>query len=264
MNQQVGIVGVGNMGEALLSGLLKSGTNSQDIIFAQQSDERAAVVEAKYGISRRSLAEVAAADVILLCVKPKDVAAVCSEMAPHMKKDSVLVSVAAGKTIEGIQSIVGDGIDVVRVMPNTPTSLGKGAAGISFGSNIAPAQADFVRNLFAAGGSIVEVPEELQSAVTATSGSGPAYFFAFVEAMVEGGKKLGLSEEVATKLAIQTIVGAAAMLDESGKSATQLRENVTSPNGTTHAALTVFQESHLQEIVANAMAASAKRSQELA
>ena len=264
MTTRVGIIGVGNMGEALLAGALKSGLSASDITFAQRSDERAAVISQRYGIARKELAEVAATDVILLCVKPKDIASLCEEIKSDLRPGSTLVSVAAGKTIEGIQAIAGPSVGVIRVMPNTPTFIGKGAAGISLVSSVNPSHADFVKKLLAASGIVIEVPEELQAAVTATSGSGPAYFFAFIEAMVEGGKKLGLSEEVATQLAVQTIVGAAGMLQESGKSAKELRENVTSPNGTTYAALMTFEAHKLSEIVASAMEASAKRSQELA
>lgn len=264
MELSVGIIGVGNMGEALLSGLLKSGTPTSKIHFAQRSDERAAYITSKYGISRKSLGEVAASDVILLCVKPKDIAAMCEEIKGSLKSGAVIVSVAAGKTIAGIQAIVGESVAVVRVMPNTPTFIGKGAAGISWGPSVADLQKDFIRKIFLSSGIAVEVPEDFQGAVTAMSGSGPAYFFAFVEAMVEGGKALGLSEEVATNLATQTIIGAAGMLQESGKSAKELRQNVTSPNGTTHAALMNFQEGGLQKLVVDSMAAAAKRSQELA
>lgn len=261
---RVGIIGVGNMGEALLAGLLHSGTQPSEIIFAQRSSERAAVISTKYGISQKPLAEVAGAEVVLLCVKPKDIAAICEEIKASLTPGSVIVSVAAGKTIEGIQAIVGDTVGVVRVMPNTPTFIGKGAAGISFGHKVSGIHKEFITKFFAASGVVVEVPEELQSAVTAMSGSGPAYFFAFVEAMVEGGKKLGLPEDIATQLAIQTIVGAAGMLEQSGKSARELRENVTSPNGTTFAALTTFENKGLAQMVEAAMAASAQRSQELA
>lgn len=149
-------------------------------------------------------------------------------------------------------------------MPNTPALIGKGASGYSLGVGVTDEQKSFVSDFLAATGKAIEVPEVLQDSVTATSGSGPAYFFAFVEAMVEGAVALGLSHEDATLLTIQTIVGAAALLDQSGDSPTTLREKVTSPNGTTAAALASFGDSDLKKIVATAMAAAAKRSQELA
>jgi len=153
---------------------------------------------------------------------------------------------------------------VIRVMPNTPTMVGAGMAAASMGTGVTDAHKKFVLGFLAATGKVIEVSEDLQDAVTATSGSGPAYFFAFVEAMVAGAKELGLSQEDATTLTIQTIVGAAKLLDESGKSATTLRENVTSPNGTTAAALASFGSSDLNSMVAKAMKAASDRSQELA
>jgi pyrroline-5-carboxylate reductase len=149
-------------------------------------------------------------------------------------------------------------------MPNTPALIGKGASGYSLGEGVTDEQKIFVSQFLAATGKAIEVPEALQDAVTATSGSGPAYFFAFVESMVDGAVALGLSREDASVLTIQTIVGAAALLDQSGDSPTTLREKVTSPNGTTAAALASFSQSGLPTIVAAAMEAAAKRSQELA
>jgi pyrroline-5-carboxylate reductase len=170
----------------------------------------------------------------------------------------------AGKKIGFIQENLSDAQPIARIMPNTPTSVGLGAAGYSFGSAVTQEHRVFVASLLAAAGKAVEVDESLQDAITATSGSGPAYFFAFVEAMVEGAVALGLSREDATTLTIQTIVGSAALLEKSGDSPTILREKVTSPNGTTAAALASFSNDHLSEIVARAMKAAHDRSQELA
>ena len=262
--QTVGFVGVGNMGEALLAGLISAGAPKSSITFVQRSPERAKTISERYGISQVSLADVAKSDCILLCVKPKDIEGICTQLAQHVNSESLIVSFAAGKRIETIESALGGNVGVIRVMPNTPTFIGKGASGISLGKYVTDDQSAFVRRFLNASGITVEVDESLQSAVTGTSGSGPAYFFAFVEAMVAGGVKLGLSEEDASALTLQTIVGAAGMLEKSGKSATQLREEVTSPNGATFAALNVFHERKLAEIVADAMAASAKRTEELA
>jgi pyrroline-5-carboxylate reductase len=170
----------------------------------------------------------------------------------------------AGKKIGFIQENLGGSQPIVRIMPNTPTSVGLGAAGYSFGNAVTQEHRVFVASLLAAAGKAVEVDESLQDAITATSGSGPAYFFAFVEAMVEGAIALGLSREDATTLTIQTIVGSAALLERSGDSPTTLREKVTSPNGTTAAALASLSNDHLSEIVARAMKAAHARSQELA
>jgi pyrroline-5-carboxylate reductase len=265
MANHIGVIGAGVMGEALIAALIRSGVNPGDISFAEKRDDRAAELTARYSIVHRNLSEVAAqATTILLVVKPQDMGATLSELAPHLNEDALLISFAAGKTIASITNGLGKSNPVIRVMPNTPAILGKGASGYSLGAGVTAPQRDFVATFLAATGKAIEVPESLQDAVTATSGSGPAYFFAFVEAMVEGSVALGLSREDATLLTIQTIVGAAALLESSGDSPTTLREKVTSPNGTTAAAIASFSASGLNEIVAQAMTAAAKRSQELA
>ena len=265
MANHIGVIGAGVMGEALIAALIRSGVNPSDISFAEKRSERAAELTARYSISHKDPSEVAAqASTILLVVKPQDMDVTLSELAPHIGADSLLISFAAGKTIASITKGLGKPNPVIRVMPNTPALLGKGASGYSIGEAVTDQQRDFVATFLAATGKAIEVPESLQDAVTATSGSGPAYFFAFVEAMVEGSVALGLSREDATTLTIQTIVGAAALLESSGDSPTTLREKVTSPNGTTAAAIASFQSSGLNEIVAQAMVAAAKRSQELA
>jgi pyrroline-5-carboxylate reductase len=175
-----------------------------------------------------------------------------------------VITFAAGKSTAFIASHLGANNPVIRVMPNTPSLVGVGMAGMSRGAGVSDSQAAFVSAFLGATGKVVEVPEDLQDAITATSGSGPAYFFAFAEHMIQGAMALGLSKEVATTLTAQTMLGAATLLDQSGKSATTLRENVTSPNGTTAAALATLSESDFAGIVAKAMKAARDRSQELA
>jgi len=267
MNQQsqVAVIGAGIMGEALIAALISSGVNPELITISEKRADRSAELIAKYSIKQAPLAaNVAAADALLLVVKPQDMAAVLEEIKGSINPTAVVITFAAGKTISFISNGLGTGNPVVRVMPNTPTMVGAGMAAASFGPGVTPAHKQFVLGFLAATGKVIEVAEDLQDAVTATSGSGPAYFFAFVEAMVAGAKELGLSEADATTLTVQTIVGAAKLLDESGKSATTLRENVTSPNGTTAAALASFGSSKLNSMVAAAMKAASDRSQELA
>ena len=267
MNQQskVAVVGAGIMGEALIAALISSGVNPELITISEKRADRSAELIAKYSIGQAPLAtNVAAADALLLVVKPQDMAAVLEEIKGSINPSAVVITFAAGKTISFISDALGTGNPVVRVMPNTPTLVGAGMAAASMGAGVTDAQKGFVLGFLAATGKVIEVTEDLQDAVTATSGSGPAYFFAFVEAMVAGAKDLGLSESDAMTLTIQTIVGAAQLLDESGKSPTTLRENVTSPNGTTAAALASFAASDLNSMVAMAMKAARDRSQELA
>ena len=265
MANHVGVIGAGVMGEALIAALISSGVSPELISFAEKRKERADELVSKYSIINKELAEVVAgSDVLLLVVKPQDIDIALLDIAPNLKPDTLIMSFAAGKTIGYISGTLNTENPVVRVMPNTPALIGKGAAGYSYGPGATDAHKAFVSSFLAATGIAIEVPESLQDAVTATSGSGPAYFFAFVEAMVAGAKELGLSDHDATTLTIQTIVGAAKLLDESGKSATTLRENVTSPNGTTAAALASFGHDNLNSIVAKAMKAARDRSQELA
>jgi pyrroline-5-carboxylate reductase len=262
---QVGLIGVGVMGEALISGLISARFPKAQIVFTEKREERAREISSKYGARAVDLIELASSsDVILLVVKPQDLAELLAALADKLKKSAVLVSFAAGKTTEFISEKVGPNISVIRVMPNTPTLIGLGMAAISLGKSVNAEQAEFVSDFLMTCGKVISVEEGLQDAVTALSGSGPAYFFAFVEEMIKSGISLGLSSEQATTLAIQTMVGSAAMLEQSGKSAATLRENVTSPNGTTAAALKVFNDAKLGEIVGSAMTAARNRSQELA
>ncbi len=262
---QVGLIGVGVMGEALISGLVSSRFPKAQIVFTEKRTDRAREISTKYGARALELSELAkSSDVILLVVKPQDLADLLAAIAPDLNKSALLVSFAAGKTIKFISEKTSEKVSVIRVMPNTPTLIGQGMAAISLGANVSQEQAKFVADFLATCGKVISVDEELQDAVTAVSGSGPAYFFAFVEEIIKSGVALGLSEEQASTLAIQTIVGSAAMLEQSGKSATTLRENVTSPNGTTAAALKVFNEANFGEVIEKAMTAARDRSQELA
>jgi pyrroline-5-carboxylate reductase len=258
---RISIIGAGVMGEALIAALIKAGHTPEHIEIIEKRQERCDELVAKYSIKVGK--DLSNSDVLLLVTKPQDVDGVLADINGKVKPGSLVVSFAAGKKISTISKGLNGQNPVVRVMPNTPTLVGKGAAGFSLGSGVTEHQKKFVIDFLTAAGVAVEVDETLQDAVTATSGSGPAYFFAFVESMVKGAVDLGLSEEVATQLTVQTIIGAAELLATSGKSATTLRENVTSPNGTTYAALQAFAASDLEKIVASAMKAARDRSIEL-
>ena len=264
-DMKTAVIGAGNMGEALIAGLIAYGQTPANIAVCEKRAERADELVSRYAISISEIEDsVRDADAVLLVVKPQDMAAILAEVGAAINPNAVVVSFAAGKKIDFISSNLGRSNPVIRVMPNTATMVGAGMAAMSLGAGVSPEQQKFVAGFLAKSGQVVEVSEELQDAVTATSGSGPAYFFAFVEAMVAGAKDLGLSTEVATQLTVQTLVGAAKLLAESGKSATELRENVTSPNGTTAAALTAFNDGDLSALVARSMKAARDRSIELA
>jgi pyrroline-5-carboxylate reductase len=265
MANQIAVVGAGVMGEAFIAALIRSGAPASSITAVVRRSERGDELVTKYSITVKTLDEaLRTSDVVLLGIKPQGLSELMPEIAPHLRSDALVISLLAGKTIAGISAGLGNHQSIARVMPNTPTLIGKGMAGYSLSSGVTDPQKKFVQSLLASTGKAIEIPEDLQNALTGTSGSGPAYFFRFVEAMVDGAVAMGLSKEDATTLSIQTIVGAAALLDESGDTPTRLREKVTSLKGATSEAIAVFDEAGISQIVADAMAASARRAGELA
>jgi len=264
--KQVAVIGAGVMGEALISALITYGISPSAITISEKRAERAAELITRYKVSNAELPEnVAKSDLILLVVKPQDMATVLAEIKTAIHKGVLVISFVAGKQIRDIADQIGTSANpVIRVMPNTPALVGAGMSAISCCALVTEEHRKFTLGFLGAVGKVIEVDEDLQDAVTATSGSGPAYFFRFVEAMVDGAVALGLSQADANTLTIQTIVGAAKLLDQSGDTPTTLREKVTSPNGTTFAALSSFNESDISGVVAKAMKAARDRSQELA
>lgn len=263
--KNIGVIGAGVMGEALIAALISSGIAASSITITEKRDERAAELIDKYQVKSAGLKEnVELADALLLVVKPQDMQSTLMEIRNWITDATLVISFAAGKRIDFVAGALGSQFSIIRVMPNTPTLVGEGMAAISVGAGVSLTQLNFVRDFLRATGRVVEVDESLQDAVTAVSGSGPAYFFAFIEAMICAGVELGLTADVATELSVQTMVGAAKLLATSGESAESLREKVTSPNGTTAAALASFSKSDLAGIVTKAMTAARDRSRELA
>lgn len=252
------------MGETLLSGLLRSGRPAAELVITERRADRAAELEEKYGVRALSNTEAAAlADTLVLVVKPQDMEALLAEISEHVAADNLVVSIAAGITTAKIEGALQEGRAVVRVMPNTPALVDQGMAAVSPGSFVSPEQLDEAKTLLAATGRVAEVPEKLQDAVTAISGSGPAYIFYVVEAMIEAGVVLGMPRAMATELVVQTLFGAATMMRETGQHPTVLREQVTSPGGTTAAALRTLDDHKVRAAFITAMEAAAKRSAEL-
>lgn len=261
---EVGIIGAGIMGEALLVAISKIGIPVTSIAIAEKRSERVAELQKNYGCSISSPSEIALhAKNILLVIKPQDMNSLLEEIGKTVSTSQRVVSFAAGKKTSLIEEYMNGNVPVIRVMPNTPMSVGIGASAISGGKNASTSDINAVEELLKASGKTIVVDESLQDAVTATSGSGPAYFFRFVEAMINSAKEMGLSESDAKTLVIQTITGAAAMLNQENASPSKLRENVTSPNGTTFAALQVFESMDIEGIIKKAMRAARDRSQEL-
>ena len=262
----VAIIGAGVMGETLLSGLLRGGHEAADLIVGEKRAERAVELREKYAVTVvDDLTAVAAgADTVALVVKPQDMGDVLTEIAPHLHPGQLLISLAAGITTEYIEKHIPDGIAVVRVMPNTPALVDEGMSAISPGTHCDEEHLARAEGMLKVTGRVIRVPEKQQDAVTAISGSGPAYLFFVVEAMIEAGVHLGLPRSTSTELVVQTVVGSAKMLSETGEHPTVLRERVTSPGGTTAAAVRQLEDHRVRAAFMNAMEAARDRSRELA
>jgi pyrroline-5-carboxylate reductase len=265
MSRTIALLGVGKLGEALLSGLIRSGTPPQSLLGAEKHADRAAEIADRYGCRTADAAEaVAQADVVLLAVKPQDMRALLAEVAGAVRPGTLVVSMAAGIPSALVEELLPDGTPVVRVMTNTPVFVDEAMSALSAGSHAGPEHLATVEELLAPVGKVVRVPESQQDAVTALSGSGPAYFFFLVEAMIDAGILLGLPRAVAAELIVQTAVGSARMLRESGEHPVVLREAVTSPGGTTISAIRVMEDHGVRAAMLAALEAARDRSRELA
>ena len=259
------IIGAGVMGEALLSGLVRGGHDLADLLVGEKRPDRALELREKYGVDVVANTEAATrADTVALVVKPQDMGDVLTEIAPHLRAGQVLISLAAGITTDYIEKHIPDGIAVVRVMPNTPALVDEGMAAISAGTHCDEEHLALAEQMLSVTGRVVRVPEKQQDAVTAISGSGPAYLFFVVESMIEAGVHLGLPRSTATELVVQTVVGSAKLLRETGEHPTVLRERVTSPGGTTAAAVRELENHRVRAAFITAMEAARDRSIALA
>jgi pyrroline-5-carboxylate reductase len=259
------IIGAGVMGETLLSGLVRAGRRVDQLMVGEKRSERARELEERYGVAVVSNREAAAkADTVALVVKPQDMGDVLDEIAPDLRAGQLVVSLAAGITTAFIESRVPEGVAVVRVMPNTPALVDEGMAAIAPGSHCDESHLAEAESLMASTGKVLRIPEKQMDAVTAISGSGPAYIFFVVESMIEAGVHLGLPRATATELVVQTLAGSAAMLRETGSHPVVLREQVTSPGGTTASALRELEVHKVRAAFLAAMEAARNRSRELA
>jgi pyrroline-5-carboxylate reductase len=259
----IAVVGAGAMGEVFVAGLLRAGTEPHRLVIAEKREDRAREVSQLHGVRSVSIAEAARESAtILLLVKPQDIPGVLDEMSALIADGTVVISLAAGVRLAALEAMLPRAA-VVRAMPNTPALADLGITAISPGASCSPQQADYVESLLSAVGPVVRVPEDLQDAVTATSGSGPAYVFRLVEAMVAGAIDLGVDPAIAHQLVTQTVLGAATMAARPGADPAALRAQVTSPGGTTAAALAVFDAGDLMGLVAEAMRAARDRGREL-
>jgi pyrroline-5-carboxylate reductase len=267
MEGTLAIIGTGRMGEALLAGLLRSGWAQPDQIWCTvRRPERASQLIERYGVraDTDSAGAVAAADVVLIAVKPQTIRALLDEVGPKVHEGQTIISVAAGVTTAVIDERIPGQTPVVRVMSNVPVLVDEAMSAIAPGRHAGPEHVAVAEEILAHVGRVVHLSEEHLDAVTALSGSGPAYFFLLAEAMIDAGILLGLSRDVSTELVIQTMMGSAKMLRDTGQHPVELRESVTSPGGTTIAAIRVLEQERVRAAFLNAIEAARNRSAELA
>ncbi len=261
----VAVLGAGVMGETVVSGLVRAGRLPRDLVMSERRPDRAAELRERYGVEVVSNTEAAErAETLMLVVKPQDMADLLDEISPVVKPGKLVISLAAGITTDTIEARLVEGVAVVRVMPNIPALVDEGMAAISRGTHCDEDHLVEAEELMRATGRVIRVPEKQQDAVTAISGSGPAYLFFVVEAMIEAGVHLGLPRATASELVVQTVVGSAKLLRETGEHPTVLRERVTSPGGTTAAAVRELEDHKVRAAFMTALEAARDRSRALA
>ncbi|MGX0885840.1 pyrroline-5-carboxylate reductase [Kocuria rhizophila] len=264
-------LGAGSMNGSILRGVLAAGTEVGRVRATTRSASSAEALHEETGVEvfagesdrEANTKAVAGADVVLLGVKPYAILDLAREIAPALDPATVVVSVAAGVTLDALQKVLPDGQPVVRCMPNTPSSVGRGALSVTPGEHTSAEQLARVKEVLSTVSTVVEVPEHLIRAVTGVSGSGPAYVFYLAEAMQQAGERLGLDPETARVLAKETVSGAGELLRPDDADPAALRRAVTSPGGTTEQAITTFDEKGLRDIVAAGAEASAAKGDEM-
>lgn len=266
-------LGAGSMGGAILQGVVASGIDVEGGITAtNRTAEKAATLAELEGVTAIALEEhpsgntdaVATARVVLVGVKPHMVRDLLREIAPALRDDAIVVSLAAGVTLDTFADALGEGVRTIRSMPNTPSTVGKGVTGLAAGAAVSTEDLAIVRRLFELVGAVIEVPEDKIDALSTISGSGPAYVFLLIEELTKAAVGKGFSEADARLMSEQTFIGATALLAASGDDPAELRRRVTSPKGTTERAVAVLQDTHLDQVFAEATDAALARAKELA
>ena len=264
---KITFIGAGNMASSIIGGLIANGTKANTITATGRRAEPLAALATRFGIdtSQDNIAACQNADVVVLSVKPQMLKSVATELAPAIKAGTLVISVAAGISASAIEQWLGGKVAVVRCMPNTPSQVLAGASGLFANAEVSAEQKQFAESLMKATGVVVWLDDEsLIDAVTAVSGSGPAYFFLFMESMIAAGIKQGLTAAQARELTLQTAAGAAKLAQESEFAVDELRRRVTSPGGTTEQAILCFEAADLRGTVDKAMKACAERSKKMA
>ncbi|WP_344248504.1 pyrroline-5-carboxylate reductase [Isoptericola hypogeus] len=259
-------LGTGNMGEAVLAGALAAGVAPQDVVATTRREERAEHLAERFGVRTTSdnVEAVAGAHVVVVGVKPKDVGAMLDRVAGALEPGAVVVSVAAGLPLSFFEQRLPAGTPVVRAMPNTPALVGAGVTAVVGGRAAREDDVALVERVLSGSGHVFRVAEKDMDAFGALAGSGPAYVFYVVDAMAEAGVLLGLTRDVARRLAVETVLGSARLLDETGEHPVLLREKVSSPGGTTVAALRKLDDGGVRAAFLDALEAARDRSRELA
>src|SRR6478752_4968512 len=272
MSNRIAFLGCGSMNEAIMGGMIAGGTDPADVVATVRRAERAAeLAERHHGITAIASEEepenntqaATGAAVVVLGVKPVGIADLARDISGSLSPDTIVVSVAAAVSLEQLEAALPAGQPVIRAMPNTPARLGRGVVSVSAGKHCSAAQLQQAKDIFAAVGTVVEIPEEQVDALSAISGSGPAYAFYLAEAMAAAGVELGLDPELSLMISRETVAGAGFMLAEPGADPTALRKAVTSPNGTTEQAIATFDERGLPAIIADGARAAAERAAEI-
>jgi len=270
-NTQIAILGTGSMGKAILSGMLAAGTSPVNVRVTTKSKTSADAISSNHGVQATALESDSAAnssaakgaDLVILAVKPNMILETLSEVAAFLKPDCLVVSVAAGITTAAMEEQLSGNTAVVRAMPNTPSVVGLGVTGISKGSNVSAKQLDLAVELFSSVGKVLVVDESKIDALSTISGSGPAYVFYFAEKLITAAKSLGFSEQEASLMVKETFLGSATLLATSLSSPEELRQQVTSPNGTTMQATGRFDAADLERVFIEATEAALARAKEL-
>ena len=263
--KKIGFIGAGLMAEAIARGLLKAGVVPARVSASDPDESRRELFSKNLGIAagveNRSVAE--SSDVIILAVKPYIIPDVLAEIGGLLKPCQLVISIAAGITIDSIQDKLQAKVPIIRAMPNTPCLIGEGAVAIAPGKYASSAHMDIANQIFSSVGKVVQVSEDKLDAVTGLSGSGPAYVYTFIEALIDGGVKVGLPRETALMLAAQTVVGAARMVLDTGEDPAKLRDHVMTPGGTTVAGMAVLESSDFRSATIEAVTAATNRAAEM-
>jgi pyrroline-5-carboxylate reductase len=263
--KKIGIIGMGNMGEAILKALLKNGAQKTSILCAERKSARASFIVKTYGMKCYANHEevVKKTDYLILAVKPQDSKNVLQSIAPLFTEKKVLISIMAGITTSNILSIAGKAVKVVRIMPNICVKVGEGAMGLTSNKMVGVDDIEAIKTMFSPMGKTVEVGEELMDAITALGGSGPAFVLLFLEAMIDAGVKLGIPRDKSTVISSQVMKGTITMLESESLHPTLMREMITSPGGTTIAGLAAMEQGAFRGTVIRAIEEACKRSKEL-